>query len=321
MKVKLKPAYGRKVALIGGTGFVGTQITQQLANAGYRVHVIARDAAAGAHLTCFGATGQVIVSSGDVRKPESLSTALTDAYAVVYLPGLLFESGSQKFETVHASAPETVALMCKESGVERFVFMSALGVNHAKKSVYACTKHEGEARVTAARSDTTIMRPSVIFGADDNFLNQFARMALFSPVLPLIGGGKTRFQPVYVSDVAQAVVHILGNDKTAGKTYELGGADILTFKDILKLICHTIQRDPTLISIPSCVASLMGSIMAATCPKPQLTADQVRLLSYDNTTSEHSSGLASLGIIPHSIYTQAPIILQRYVQHKPQLAA
>lgn len=316
MKKAFKTIRDRKITVIGGTGFVGTQITQALAQAGYRVHVVARDAEAGAHLTCFGATGQVIVTSGDVRKPESLRSAIKGAYGVIYLPGVLYQSGKQKFQTIHATAPETIAQMSKELKVPRFIFMSALGVNYAKSSSYASSKHEGEARVTAARSDATILRPSVIFGAADNFLNQFGRLATLFSALPLINGGKTRFQPVFVGDVAEAVVRILQRPRYKGKTFELGGADILTFKEILQLICGFLHRTPCLLPIPYPIAKIMGFFMGL-LPTPPLTSDQVSLLQYDSVVSEKSLGLSSLDITPHSIYIEAPFILRRYIRQQP----
>jgi uncharacterized protein YbjT (DUF2867 family) len=313
----LRHQHQKTIVVIGGTGFVGTHVTQALANAGYRVHVVARDAVSGAHLTCFGATGQVVVSSGDVRKPETLRAAMRGAYGIIYLPGLLFQSGTQNFQAIHASAPEALAKMSVELGVKRFVFMSALGVNTVKTAAYATTKHEGEARVTAVRPDVTIVRPSVIFGADDNFLNQFARMATVSPCLPLIGGGATLFQPVSVEDVAQAMVQILLTPKSSGKAYEFVGADTLSFKAILQLICTTIDRSPILLPIPFSIASLMGSIANLVCPTPPLTSDQVALLRHNNIATPKSFGLAALGISPRSIYAEAPFILRRYIRHRP----
>jgi uncharacterized protein YbjT (DUF2867 family) len=306
----------RIITVFGGSGFVGQYVVRELARAGYRLRLIERDIHNAAALKTQGEVGQIAVLHGDITKPDSYAHALQGAYGVVNLVGILFEKGSQTFDALHHHAAKTLAEHAAKAGVTRLLHMSALGVDKASTSAYARTKLAGEKAVFAAFPTATIIRPSVIFGAEDNFYNQFACMSRFLPFLPLIGGGKTRFQPVYVGDVAEAFAVALADDHTAGRTYELGGAEILTFKQILDSIRKITYRNPTLLPIPSGMAKV-GGFFAEFLPRPLLTRDQVELLKYDNVVT--ADGFAELGITPKAPSDIVPTYLARFAkEHAPK---
>lgn len=300
------------ITLVGGTGFVGRSVVRQLAAAGYRLRVISRHPDAAASLKTAGDVGQISLIGGNITQPESFQKAIEGSFAVINLVGLLYESGSQRFASVHAQGSEKLAQVAAAAGVSRFIQLSALGVDKANGQ-YARTKLLGEKAVCAAFPSATILRPSIIFGPDDNFFNQFARMACFSPALPLIGGGKTRFQPVYVGDVAKAIQHCLTQDDTKGQTYELGGPHVFSFKEILQYILRTTHRSCALISVPFPIASIMGKF-ASLLPKPPLTSDQVTMLKTDNVVGVGAQGFAQLGIHPTAIDVVVPGYLARYAR-------
>jgi NADH dehydrogenase len=304
------------ITIFGGTGFVGRHVVQEAARAGYRVQVITRDTIAAEFLKTQGDVGQIAIIYGDIRDPESYRAAVARSNIVINLVGILYEKGKQTFATLHAKAPETLAQMAIQSGVERFLHMSALGVDKATNSKYAKTKLLGEKAVLAAFPDATIFRPSVIFGAEDNFYNQFAKMACFSPFLPLIGGGNTKFQPTYVGDVAKALIHALSRPESKGAIYSLGGGKVLSFEAILRSVGTYTHRTPWLLPLPSCAASMMG-LVAERLPHPFITRDQVRLLAYDNVVDETEQGYAALGIIPHSPEDIVPEYLVRFARMIP----
>lgn len=306
----------RIVVVIGGSGFVGTHTVKALADAGYRVRVLVRDKEAAAHLKPYGDVGQITVISGNVLDPASVRPALAGAYGVVYLPGLLFQRGAQNFRDIHAIAAGQVAQLSAEAGAQRFLFFSALGVERADASQYASTKYEGEHKVREAREDAIIFRPSVIFGADDDFLLRFAKMAQFSPFLPLVGGGKTLFQPVSVEDVAQAAVQAMACPKALGKTFSLCGPETLSFKEILRRLLATTGQRACLLPLPTFAAKILGSVLGAFHPAPPLTRDQVVLLGYDNVATADALGLAALGITPRSLSQALPFILRHFRVNK-----
>lgn len=307
------------ITIIGGTGFVGRYVVRQLARAGYTIRVIARSPNAALPLKTAGDVGQIVLIPGNLAKPESLVGKIEDSYAIINLVGILFEGGNQKFTKLHAQGAERLAQMASAAGVKRFIQVSALGVDKAGKSSYARSKLLGENAVRAAFPKATILRPSVIFGAEDNFFNQFARMALVSPALPLVGGGKTRFQPVYVGDVAEAIEACLINDDTAGMVYELGGPRVYSFRDLMEELLEYIHKKRALISLPFSLSSLMATGMEL-LPRPPLTRDQVRLLRYDNVVGPSALGFKDLDIEPTSIDAVVPEYLARYHPQK-ELAA
>lgn len=307
----------RVVTVIGGTGFVGRYVVKLLAGAGYTIRVISRNPNAALHLKTAGNVGQIVLMGGNIAEPASLIGKIENSYAVINLAGILFERGKQSFAHVHAHGAEKVAQMAKAAGVQRFVQMSALGVDKAKTSDYARTKLLGEKAVLSAFPEATILRPSVIFGPEDNFYNQFAAMASLSPALPLIGGGITRFQPVYVGDVAAAILAAITRPDTAGQVFELGGPNVCSFKDILEYIMTLTGHKRMLLPIPLGMASFMG-MCAEALPKPPLTRDQVRLLKSDNIVSSGVKNFATLGIAPTAVEMVVPGYLGRF---NPKVAA
>jgi len=225
--------------------------------------------------------------------------------------GILRESGAQTFELVHHTGPARLARFAREAGVERFVHISAIGADPRSSSAYARTKAAGEQAVRDAFPTVTILRPSVVFGPEDQFFNRFAAMATISPVLPLIGGGDTRFQPVYVGDVADAVVRCLEDPATAGRIYELGGPRIYSFRQVLELVLSEIRRKRWFVDLPFGLAAFQARLMSI-LPSPPLTADQVELLKSDNIVSPGALTLASLGLTPTPAEAILPTYLDRF---------
>ena len=305
------------VTIIGGTGFLGRHVVHCLAKAGYTIRIIARspnspDAKA---LRTSGDVGQIVLTSGNLADPQSLVGKVEDSFAIINLVGVLFESGAQRFSRLHAQGAEKLAQMAAAAGVPRLIHISALGVDKAHGSSYANSKMLGEKAVLSAFSHATILRPGVVFGPEDNFFNQFAAMAGFLPALPLIGGGTTRFQPVYVGDVARAIEVCLANPATAGRIFELGGPKVYSFRELLEYVLHTIGKHRLLVPLPFGIASVLGSV-AQHLPSPKLTSDQVRLLKYDNLVSDDALKLQDLGITPTAVESIVPKYLARFAPRK-----
>ncbi|MDA5192985.1 complex I NDUFA9 subunit family protein [Govanella unica] len=306
-----RPMTGQLVTVFGGSGFLGRSIVKRLAEAGSRVRVAVRNPNSALFLKPMGSVGQIQIVQANIRHQGSVAAAVAGADAVINLVGVLYESGPQSFADIHSAGAAHVAAAATAAGVKRLVQVSALGANPQSDSAYARTKAAGESAAREAFPGVTILRPSVVFGPDDNFLNRFARLAKFTPALPLIGGGKTRFQPVYVGDVAEAVVTILLRPQTAGKTFELGGPRVYSFREILTYLLKEIGRERMLISLPFGLARFQAAFLGL-LPKPLLTLDQVRLLAHDNVTSGETAGFAELGIQPTSLEVIAPTYLGRY---------
>ena len=303
------------VTVFGGSGFVGTQVVRALAKRGWRVRVAVRKPALAYELRMAGDVGQIQTLRCDITDKAAVAEAIKGADAVINLVGILFETGGRKFEALHVEGAVNVAEAAKAAGIKRLVHMSALGADVNGKAAYARTKGAAEAAVRAAFPGAVVIRPSVIFGADDAFLNKFAAMATFSPALPLIGGGVTKFQPVYVGDVAEAIARATVSPEAEGKTFELGGPSVWTFEDLLKFILRETKRERFLIPLPFPIARMIGSlaqIPAAIGLKPALTKDQVLLLEGDNIVSPGAEGLAALGVEPTGLEAIAPGYLFRY---------
>ena len=303
------------VVIFGGTGFLGRHLVRHLAAQGYVVRVVSRQAARADYLKTMGNPGQIVLMSADLTRPESIAPVLSGATAVVNLVGVLFESGRQQFPSLHAQAPEQLAKLARAAGIKQFVHISALGVERAVNSKYARTKSMGEKAVRSAFPEATILRPSVIFGPEDNFFNQFARLATFSPMLPLIGGGKSKFQTVFVGDVAQAVGVALSDPDTAGKTYELGGPATMTLKEIYEYILKHTNRRACLLPVPFELAAMLA-LGTEWLPHPPMTRDQVRLLEMDNVVQEGALTLADLGIQPTHPDDVVPDYLARFRRNR-----
>ena len=303
------------VTVFGGSGFVGTQVVRALAKRGWRVRVAVRKPALAYELRMAGDVGQIQTVRCDITDKAAVAEAIKGADAVINLVGILFETGGRKFEALHVEGAVNVAEAAKAAGVQRLTHMSALGADVNGNAAYARTKGAAEAAVRAAFPGAVVIRPSVIFGADDAFLNKFAAMATWSPALPLIGGGVTKFQPVYVGDVAEAIARATVAPEAEGKTFELGGPSVWTFEDILKFILRETNRDRFLVPVPFFAARILGSlaqIPAAIGLKPTLTKDQVLLLEGDNVVSPGAEGLAALGVEPTGLEAIAPGYLFRY---------
>lgn len=302
------------VTVFGGSGFVGTQAVRYLAKAGWRVRVAVRNPNLAYKMRLLGDVGQIDVVQANVRNVPSLERALEGATVALNMVGVLYETGRQGFQAVHVMGAKNIAEAARAQGVERVVQVSAIGADANSPSKYARTKAEAEAEVRAAYPNATIVRPSVVFGNDDGFFNRFASMAQFSPVLPLIGGGATRFQPVFVGDVGQALARVVTDPSTAGQTYELGGPAAFSFKALMeKMLAETGQRR-LLLPIPFPVASLLGQVgdVVAGLIPPPVTADQVESLKADNVVSGQYPGLAELGVTPTALEAVLPTYLYRY---------
>jgi uncharacterized protein YbjT (DUF2867 family) len=304
------------VTVFGGTGFVGRQVVRSLAKQGWRVRVAARNVGRGYRLRMLGDVGQIEVVQANIRDAASVDRALDGAEACVNLVGVLYESGRQGFATLHAEAAGAIAQAAAARGITSFVQMSAIGADADSPSKYARTKAAGEAAVRAAMPSAVILRPSIVFGAEDAFFNRFAGLTTFSPALPLIGGGHTRFQPVYVGDVAAAVARVLGDPAAAGRVYELGGPTVYSFRDLLAFILRETGRSRLLVHVPWFAAKILGAVgdLQAAVPiiPPQITSDQVESLRADNVVSEGAAGLAELGIEPRAVEAIVPSYLYRF---------
>lgn len=301
----------KTVTLFGGTGFVGRYVAQMLAQRGWRIIVASRHPDRALPLKTAGAVGQVVSVFADIRDDGSVAAAVAGADAVVNLVGILFERGKQRFDSIHGEAAGRVARAAAAAGASRFVQISAIGASADSPSSYARTKAAGEAAVRAAFPGASILRPSVVFGPEDGFFNLFANLARTAPFLPLFGGGTTKFQPVYVQDVAAAVVACLEQDGTAGQTYELGGPRVYSFRELMELTLKQTGRKKRLVSLSWGMAAFEAKLFSL-LPKPPLTPDQVLQLKIDNVVAPGARTLADLGIQPTPAELILPSYLDRY---------
>lgn len=302
--------------IFGGSGFIGRYIVQRLAQRGWILRVAVRRPDGALFLKPMGNVGQITPIAANIRHEASVAAAVAGVDYVVNLVGVLYESGPQRFAAVHAEGARRVAAAAKAAGVRRLLHVSAIGADPQSPALYARTKAEGEAGVRAGFPEAVILRPSIVFGPEDDFFNRFAEMARLSPVLPLIGGGKTRFQPVYVGNVADAAARILSAPEDApfphaGKTYELAGPRVYSFKELMELMLADIGRKRMLVTVPWGMARLQAAILGL-LPKPPLTTDQVKLLQRDNVASGTLPGFAELGIIPDGPEAILPAYLDRF---------
>ncbi len=303
------------VTVFGGSGFLGRQVVRQLARRDYRVRVAVRRPDLAGHLQPLGRVGQIMPVQANLRFPDSVAAAMRGAQIAINLVGILAPSGRQNFNAVHARGAGAVAEAAAAVGA-RLIHVSAIGADAASESAYARTKAEGEQAVRDALPDAVVVRPSVMFGPDDQFTNRFATLARMSPFLPLVGGGATRMQPVFVGDVAQAIAAAVEGRAQAGATYELGGPEVMTMREILAFILKTIERERALVTLPFALARLQAYLLQF-APQPfTLTPDQVELLRADNVVSEAAKAagltLEGLGIVPEALAAIAPGYLWRF---------
>lgn len=301
----------RRVTVLGGAGFLGRYIVKRLAERGTVVAVVSRHASEAGYLKPMGDVGQIALVETGLADERRLAASMASADAVICSVGILYERGRQRFDLVHHQGPARAARLAKAAGAKRFVHISAIGADPNSPSAYARSKAAGEAAIRAAFPEATILRPSILFGPEDDFFNRFAALARYLPALPLIGGGHTRFQPVYVGDVADAVIAALDRPEAAGQTYEIGGPKIYSFKELMEIMLREIQRRRALISLPSSLAMLEAAFLEW-LPEPPLTRDQVKLLARDNVVAPGQHGLFDLGITPTALEPVLPTYLDRF---------
>lgn len=322
----------RVVTVFGGSGFIGRHLVRRLVRDGWVVRAAVRDVEAALFLKTAGDIGQVVPFPADITKPDSVAAAVAGAEAVVNLVGILYERGKRTFQAVHVDGAATVAAEAAKAGAKRLVQMSAIGADPDSEAAYGRTKAAGEAAVRAAFADATVIRPSVVFGPEDKFFNLFAMMTRISPALPVFGcptfprlgrsadgapaldvygDGGTRMQPVYVGDVAEAIARILGDVKTAGKTYEVGGPRVYSFKELMELVLSETRRKRLLVPVPFGLVAMKAWFLEK-LPEPLLTRDQVRLLQRDNVVAAGALTLADLGIEATAAEFILPEYLSRY---------
>ncbi len=312
---------GALVTVFGGSGFIGRHTVRALARAGYRVRAATRRPDLAGHLQPMGGVGQIHAVQANLRYPESVARAVDGADAVINLVGLLVKSGRQTFDAVHVEGARSVAKSARAAGVSHLVHVSAIGADPRSRGVYGRTKAAGEAAVLEQFPDAVILRPSIVFGPEDGFFNRFAAMARVAPFLPLIGGGRTKFQPVYVGDVAAAILAGVEGRAKPGATYELGGPEVATFRSLLDRTQGWAGRDRWYVRMPFWMAKL-GATMTAPLPNTlrPLTVDQVRMLQSDTVVSEaaikEGRTLAGLGIA--SAHAMDAIVPQYIEQYRPK---
>jgi len=303
------------VTVFGGSGFLGRSVVRALAKREYRIRVAVRRPELAGYLQPAGRVGQIHAVQANLRYPASVEAAMRDADVAVNLVGILTESGPQTFDAVQAIGAGNVAKTAAAAGA-RMVHVSAIGADDQSASAYARAKADGEKAVLAALPSATIMRPSVVFGPEDQFTNRFAALARISPALPLIGGGLTKLQPVYVGDVATAIADAVDGKTKPGATYELGGPEVLSMREIMEIILSITDRKRMLISLPFGLANFEAAFLQFAPGPLKLTPDQVELLRSDNVVSQGAKDagltLEGLGIAPDSLEAIAPQYLWRF---------
>ena len=301
----------RQVATVfGGAGFIGRHVVQRLAKQGYTVRIAGRDTEKAGRLRTLGDVGQVVPVAASVAHDASVARAVAGADVVVNLVGILFERKRGNFQRIHAEGVGSIARLAAASGVRRLVHISAIGADPGSESLYARSKGEGEQAVRAAFPEATILRPSVVFGPDDQFFNRFAGLAALLPVMPVVEG-QTRFQPVHVGDVADAAMAAIARDDAAGRVYELGGPRVMTMRQVLEFVLeHTHRRRP-MVPMPRALVAFQARI-GEWLPNPPLTRDQLILLRRDNVVAADAAGLAALGLSPKAVEAVVPAYLARY---------
>src|SRR5450631_3476303 len=303
------------VTVFGGSGFVGRSVVRALAKRDYRIRVAVRRPELAFHLQPLGKVGQIHAVQANLRYPASVQAAMRDSHAAINLVGILTEGGAQTFDAVQGLGAGSVAKAAAAVGA-RMVHVSAIGADENSLSRYGRAKAAGEKAVLSAVPSATILRPSVVFGPEDQFTNRFAALAQISPVLPLIGGGLAKLQPVYVGDVATAVADAVDGKTKQGATYELGGPEVLTMREIMEIILATIERRRMLVSLPFGLAKMQSQLLRFAPGPLKLTPDQVALLRVDNVVSDTAKAagltLEGLGITADSLEAIAPQYLWRF---------
>ena len=309
------------VTVFGASGFIGRYVVGEIAKSGARVRAAVRRPDRAGFLKPMGDVGQVTPIAANIRDDASVAAAVDGADTVINLVGILFPGSKQTFESLQADGARRVALAAKAAGAKRFIQVSAIGANPDSDSAYASTKGLGEQLVQDAFPGASIVRPSIVFGPEDEFFNRFAALTRFTPALPLIGGGHTKFQPVYVGDVAEAIVAICSDPKAAGATYELGGPQTYSFRQLMEIVLREIDRKRLLVPVPFPIATVQAAALelAFLLPKmlnlganPPVTVDQVVLLRHDNVVTGNLPGLEDLGVDATALETIVPSYLRQF---------
>ncbi|MBP0463735.1 complex I NDUFA9 subunit family protein [Roseomonas sp. PWR1] len=301
----------RRVATVfGGAGFIGRHIVQRLAKQGFIVRIAGRDTEKAGKLRTLGAVAQIVPVAASVTDEASVARAVAGAEVVINLVGILFERKEGDFARIQAEGAGRVARLAAAAGARKLVHLSAIGADAASESLYARSKAEGEEAVRAAFPAATILRPSVVFGPEDQFFNRFAGLAAVLPVMPVVSGG-TRFQPVYVGDVADAAMAAIAREDAAGKTYELGGPRAMSMREVLAFVLEATGRRRMMVDLPDRLVEFQAR-MGEKLPTPPLTRDQLILLRRDNLVAEGALTLADLGIAPKAVEAIVPAYLARF---------
>lgn len=303
--------YRGVVTVFGASGFLGRHLVQRLARQGYRIRAAVRHPGTAHFLRPMGETGQIQPIQANIRSDASVRRLVEGAEAVINLVGILHERGRQTFQALHVDGAARVAAHAQASGVKRLIHVSALGADPHSPSAYARSKAMGETTLREHFAEATILRPSILFGPEDTFFNRFAAMARVSPALPLIGGGHTRLQPLFVGDAAEAARHALEQPDAPGRLFELGGPQIFTLREVLELVLRITERRRLLVPAPFWAARMMGQMLGL-LPNPPLTVEQVHLLERDNIVAPDAADIRSLGIEPVAAEVMLPTYLFRY---------
>ena len=302
----------QKIATIfGATGFIGRHLIRRLTEKDFRIIVATRSPYLHGYLRPLGDPGQIDLEKVNLFDEKTLRVLLENSNVVINLVGILYETRKQKFENIHSKFPELLSRLCNEYGIEKFIHLSALGINENVKSEYIRTKLQGEKNILNNFDKSIILRPSIIFGPEDNFFNQFALLSQFLPFLPLIGGGQTKFQPIYVGDVAKAIVAILQKEEIDNKIFELGGTEIFTFQELMNILLKQIKKRRFLIPVPFSIAKF-GARILQMFPKPLITTDQIEILKQDNVVDSNYATLKDLNISPKTIESILPKYIYRF---------
>ena len=301
----------QQIAVFGAGGFLGRHLIRELTKLDYRIKVATRNPYLKGYLRPLGSPGQIELIKTNIFNVEDIKQILKNCDYVINLVGILYETKRQKFVQVHSHFPYLLSTLSNEFGIKKLVHVSALGVKEKHNSQYIKSKFEGEKNIKNTFKSSVILRPSLIFGPEDKFFNTFASYARISPVIPLIGGGKTKFAPIYCVDVGKAIVKALQLKNTEPKIYELGGPENYTFKELMEILLREIKKKRLLINVPFKIAKFQSYFLQM-FPKPILTVDQVELLKYDNIISGEHPTLKDLGIEGKNITSVLPEYIYRF---------
>ena len=302
---------GKVVCIFGASGFIGRHLIRRLTKKDFRIIAATRSPYLHGYLNPLGNPGQIELEKVSLFDEERLRTLIKNSDVVINLVGILHETKKQKFENIHTIFPDLLSKLCGELNVKKLVHISALGINETVSSQYMLSKLKGEKNIINNFDRSVILRPSVIFGPEDKFFNRFASLAEFFPALPLIGGGLTYFQPIYVGDIAKSIVTVLEKEEINNNIYELGGPRTFTFKELMKILLKQINKKRLLVPVPFLFAKFQARILQL-FPKPLLTTDQVEMLKYDNIVTNKYPTLKDLKINPKTIESVLPNYIWRF---------